>query len=478
MSATPLSPAGHARALLALGLPLIGGHLGQFAIGATDTLMLGWYGVTDLAAGVLGHAVFFTFFVMGSGFAWAVMPMVAAASAGADPGEDGQGEDGQHDGAQGDTTRIRRVTRMGLWLSVFFALLLQPLFLSAEPILLAIGQDPRVAALAADYLAIAGWGLIPALAVMVLKSYLAALERTRIVFLVTALAAVVNAGTNWLLIYGNAGFPELGVRGAAIASVVLQVVSLAVLVAYAARVFPGHALFVRLWRADWPAFGDVLRLGWPIGLTNLAEVALFSASAILVGLLGPVPLAAHGIVLQVATATFMVHMGLSNAATIRAGKALGAGDIAGLARGGAVAIAVSFGFAALAIAVFLAMPQTLIGVFLSPDEPQRAAILALGGVLMLYAAAFQAADGAQVMAIGLLRGVQDTRVPMLIAAVSYWGVGITVSYVAAFPLGLGAPGVWAGLVAGLGTAAVLLLHRFWRRALPALAPAPVPAAAA
>jgi len=469
----PLSRPAHARALLALGLPLIGGHLAQFAIGATDTLMLGWYGVTDLAAGVLGTSVFFVFFIMGTGFAWAVMPLVAAA------------------GAADDTAQIRRVTRMGLWLSALFAAACQPVTLNALPLLRALGQPDAVATLAADYLAIAGWGLFPALAVMVLKSYLAALERTQVVLWVTVLAALVNAAVNWVLIFGRFGLPELGVQGAAIASVVIQLVSLAVLIPYVTRTFPGHELFARLWRPDGAAFGQVVRLGWPIGLTNLAEVGLFSASAILVGWLGEIPLAAHGIALQLATATFMVHLGLSNAATIRAGQAYGRGDADGLARGGAVALALSVAFAAATVAVFLTVPEPLLGVFLAPDEPARPEILALGATLMVFAALFQTVDGAQVMALGLLRGLQDTRVPMLMAALSYWGVGLPASYLGGFVLGGGAPGVWSGLVCGLACAAGLMLYRFWARALPALrarpgapdprhpavpAPAPSPAA--
>jgi len=451
MPAPPLSRPAHARALLTLGLPLIGGHLAQFAIGATDTLMLGWYGVEALAAGVLAHSVFFVFFIMGSGFAWAVMPLVAAEEEG-----------------DGGAPQVRRVTRMGLWLSTVFAALVLPVMLFAEPVLLAMGQAPPIAARAADYLAIAGWGLFPALAVMVLKSYLAALERTQVVLWTTVIAALANVLVNWLLIFGNLGFPELGVRGAAIASVAVQLVSLAVLVPYAVRRFPEHTLFVRLWRADREAFGQVFRLGWPIGLTNLAEVGMFSASVILVGWLGAVPLAAHGIALQVSTAFFMVHLGLSNAATVRAGKALGRRDREGLARGAQVAMATSLGVAAVTMVVYLAFPEPLIALFLDPDEPARPQIVALGIVLLAIAAAFQAVDGAQVMALGLLRGVQDTRVPMVMASVAYWLVGMPASWLLGFGLGWGAVGVWLGLVLGLGTAAALMVWRFWRVALPRL----------
>lgn len=448
MSAT-LSYPGHARALLTLGVPLIGGHLAQFAVQATDTVMLGWYDVEALAAVVLAGSLFFVIFILGAGFGFAVMPLVAEASA------NGAG-----------ATQIRRVTRMGLWLSLCYAALAIVPMLLAEPILRAIGQAPEIARAAGAYLAIAGWGVIPALGVMVLKSYLAALERTQVVLWVTILAAVVNGVVNWLLIFGKLGFPEMGIRGAAIASTLVQVTSFVGLVAYALRAFPEHGLFHRFWRPDWAALGLVFRLGWPIGLTNLSEVGLFAASALMIGWLGPIPLAAHGIALELASATFLVHLGLSNATTIRTGKAMGAGDIAFLRRGGLVAVALSGSFAVLAVAVFLIWPEPLVGLFVAPDDPRRPAILALGTTLLGMAALFQLGDGMQVMAHGLLRGVQDTRVPLLISALAYWGIGMSAGYAMGFVFGWGAVGVWSGLVVGLVVAAAWLMYRFWAQTLP------------
>lgn len=439
----PQGTTGHLRDILRIGLPLVGGHLAQFAIGLTDTIMMGWYGVDGLAALVLGSSMFFVFFLMGSGFAWAVMPLVAA--------------------AQDDTT-IRRVTRMGLWLSMLFGVLCLPVFSVSAPLLRGLGQEPHLADLAQDYLHILGPALLPALAVMVLKSYLAALERTAIVFWITIAAALLNGVVNYALIFGNWGAPELGVRGAAWASVGVQVLSLIGVLLYARIVLPQHDLFRRLWRPDFEIMGQVARLGVPIGLTSLSEVGLFAASAILVGWLGVIPLAAHGIALQCASATFMIHLGLSNAATVRAGQAFGRQDRAHLRRGALVAFIASLAFAALTIVVFLAMPEPLIGLFLNPGDPNRAAILAIGVALMAMAALFQLADGAQVIALGLLRGIQDTTVPMIIAAVSYWPVGIGTALVLGFVLDLGAVGVWSGLVVGLTCAATLLMIRFWRRA--------------
>jgi MATE family multidrug resistance protein len=425
-------------------MPLIGSHLAQMAINLTDSIMLGWYGVEALAAQVLASMFFFTFFIVGSGFAFAVMPMVATAC------------------AEDDERQVRRITRMGAWASLAFAALAMPFMLGSEAIFLALGQKPATSALAADYLRIAGWAIVPALIVMVLKSYLAALERTQVVLWLTVAAVVLNAGVNFALIFGNFGFPEMGVRGAAFASLGVTSLTLVALCIYAALATPEHSLFARVWRPDWEALRDVVRLGWPIGVTNLAETGLFAASSVMMGWLGTLQLAAHGIALQLVSMTFMVHVGLSNAATVRAGQSFGRRDRAGLRSGAVVAVAVSGGFALITATAFLAMPELLIAGFLSPSEPDRAAVILIGTGLLAAAAVFQLADAGQVMALGFLRAVRDTRVPMVIAGVSYWVVGVPASYFLGFTLGLDGIGVWIGLAIGLAAASVLLGLRFWR----------------
>lgn len=443
----PLTAGDHARATLALGLPLIGSHLAQMALHVTDTIIVGRYGVTELAAVVLGSSSFFIVFILGAGFSQAVMPMVAAAL------------------GRADETSVRRDTRMGMWLSIAFGLLVLPLFWWSGPILRALGQQPDVAALAELYLRIVGFGMIPALLVRVLTSFLAALERTQVVLAVTLAAVVVNAVASWALVFGAWGAPELGVAGSAIATVAVQVLTFAALAVYAARAqgLRRFHLFQRFWRADPQALRQVFRLGWPIGLTSVAEGGLFQASVLMMGVIGTVELAAHGIAIQVASITFMVHVGLSNAATVRTGHAMGRGDTAALRQGAKAAVALSLGFGLLTVALFLAFPAPIIGLFLDPSDPEATAIVAFGTVLLALAAAFQVADAMQVMALGLLRGVQDTRVPMVLAALSYWVIGIPASYLLAFRLGLGGVGLWVGLVIGLSVAAALLMLRFWRR---------------
>ena len=436
-----------AAALLGLGLPLIGSNMAQFAIGLTDTLMLGWYDVTALAASTLANSLYFLLYLMGAGFAWAVTPIVAAAV------------------ASRKETEVRRVTRMGLWLAVIYGLAVTIPLMWSERLFLLIGQDPAVAALAQDYLRIAAWAMIPALMVTVLRAFLSALQLTAMILWATIGAAVMNALLNYAFIFGNWGAPEMGITGAAIASLGSTILSLLILGAYALVKRPEYRLLQRIWRFDRPAFVRVFRLGLPIGLTSLAESGLFSMTAVMVGWIGAIELAAHGIALNFASAAFMLHLGLSQAATVRAGQAMGRHDEAALRLSGRVSIVLSVAFAALTVVLFTAMPQTLISLFIDPTDPARATLLSVGVALLAMAALFTLMDGAQVIALGLLRGVQDTTVPMIHAAISYWLVGMPVSYVLGFVLGLGAVGVWLGLVAGLAVAAVLLMWRFWTRSV-------------
>lgn len=436
------------RMVLSLGLPLAGSHLAQFMLAVTDTIMLGWYGVADLAAGVLGAALFFAVFTFGTGFANAVMPMVATAA------------------ASGQETEVRRATRMGLWLSIAFGIAVLPIFWFSGAILGRLGQPEDVVPLAEAYMRILGFSLVPALCVMVLKNYLAALGRTQVALWTTVGAVGLNIFVNWIFIFGNLGAPELGVRGAAIATILVNLASVTVLAAYCALLpaLRRYTLFQRFWRADWQAMGQVWRLGWPIGVALIAETALFSAAAIMMGWIGTQELAAHGIALEITAALFMVHLGFSNAATVLVGRARGQRDQVALRAGAKTAVLVSILFASVTMVLYVTAGPFLVGLFLSPDEPARAAIIAIGASFLIVAAVFQLADGAQVMAMGLLRGVQDTRGPMLIAAFSYWGVGLPTSYVLGFPMGYGGEGIWAGLVVGLTAAAILLMARFWRGA--------------
>lgn len=436
----------HVLATLTLGLPLIGSHLARMAIGVGDTVMIGWYGVEPLAALVLATSFFHILFFLGMGFGTGVMGLIAAHV------------------ASGHETEVRRGARMALWLSAGFGLLVMPLMWFSEPVLLTLGQSPVVSALAQDYLRIAGWGLGLILWQVTLASYLAALERTQIVMWVTLAGLPVNLFLNWVLIFGNLGAPELGVQGAAIASVTVQATQLVLLIAYAEWLPKArrYHLFQRFWRPDWQAMAQVARIGWPVGLTMVAEGGLFVASNIMMGWIGTAQLAAHGIALQITSVTFMAHLGLSNAATVRVGQAKGRGDRAWMRDAAITVIWLSLLFAMLAIAIYLLFAEQMVRLFLDPADPQLPVIVTLGASLLMFAALFQLTDAFQVIALGFLRGVHDTNVPMWIAGFSYWVVGMPVAWVLAFPLGIGPGGLWLGLCVGLTCAAILLMRRFWR----------------
>ncbi|MCP5073341.1 MAG: MATE family efflux transporter [Rhodobacteraceae bacterium] len=444
MTKTTQSWGDHIVASSALGLPLIGSHIAQMLTHTTDVVMMGWYSVEGLAAVVLAAQIYFVVFIVGSGFAFAVMPMAASAL------------------GAGDDAQVRRSVRMGSWLVLAYgAVMLLPLW-NLQPILIALGQEPHLTEISQEYMRIAVWGLFPSLLIMVLKSYLGALERAQIVLVATLVAAAANVVFNYAFIFGNFGMPEMGAEGAALASVLTITLDTVFLLVYVARkpALKKFQLFVKPLKPDWPALREVSRLGLPIGLTMLAEAGMFSAATLMVGWAGTLQLAAHGIVLQIASLSFMVPLGISNVATIRAGRALGRQDITGLWRGSVVVVLSALVVALVAMVVMFSFPQTLIALFLKPSEPDYVMILEVGGALILVAAAFQVVDAMQVVGLGLLRGIKDTTGPMIIAVFAYWVCGLPMGYYLAFERGFGAQGVWTGLVIGLGFASVALLWRY------------------
>lgn len=435
------------RATLVLGLPLAGTQLAQVAIHVTDTVMVGRLGTVELAAGVLATSFFHLLWMLGSGFAIAVMPMVAAAA------------------GQDDTRAVRRSVRMGLWVSALYSVAVLPVLMNTRAIMQLLGQVPEVVELTGQYMDVLQWSMFPALCVIVFRSFLGAMRRANVVFAITLVGVAFNALVAYTFIYGHFGAPALGVAGAGLAGL-LTMSLIATLGALYCAFHPAlrHLeIFVRFWRPDWPGFMEIVRLGWPIGATIVAEVGLFWASGIMVGWIGPVPLAAHGIALQLASIAFMIPLGLANAATVRVGLAYGAKDAAGIGRAARAAMLVALTIAIFAAIVFWVAPAPLIGLYLSADDPNGAAVLAYAVPLLAVAAAFQLFDSTQAMAAGILRGLKDTRVPMMLAVISYWLVGMPAGYILAFPVGLGGIGVWLGLGLGLLLASVLLSRRFLNR---------------
>ena len=445
-SSAPMSWGGHINASILLGLPLVGSHVAQMLTHITDVVMLGWYQVEALAGVVLASQLYFIVFIVGSGFAFAIMPMCATAL--------GEGNDRQ----------VRRSVRMGAWLVTFYGILFAVPLWYLEPILLALGQQADLALIAQDYMRIAVLGLFPSLWIMVLKSYLSALERAQVVLIATLVAAAANIVFNYALIFGNLGFPEMGAKGAAWASVLTITLDFVFLLVYC-RVLPAlkqYELFQNPFRFDREAFVETFKLGWPISLTLLAETSLFSAATIMVGWSGTIALAAHGIVLQITSVGFMIPLGISNVGTIRGGRALGRKDKLHLKRAAAVVLWGAFAVSLVSLTLYLTVPRFLMRLFVDPTEPNLDAIVEMGVLLLMVSAAFQIVDAMQVAALGMLRGIKDTTIPMILAVFSYWVVGMPSAYILGFPMGYGAQGVWGGLVIGLSIAAITMIWRYMK----------------
>lgn len=435
---------GHLCASVTLGVPIVATQLTTMLIHTVDTLMLGWLGVAELAAGTLAFQAVFLTYILGLGFSAAMMPLIASAR------------------GRSDETEVRRATRMGLWVLTIVVVLFMVPLLYIKPILIALGQETELAELARRYMVIAQWSMIPAFLLAGFRGFLTSLEKIKAIFLVSLGMAILNGFLNYTLIFGNFGAPRLGIEGAAWATVIANIAALGAIALYIIfnRETARYSLFQRVWRPEWAAFRRIWALGVPISLTILAEAGLFAATSIMIGWLGTVPLAAHGIALQVASLAFMVPMGLGQVATVRVGHASGRNDAAAVRRAGHAAILLALGFACVSALIFIAIPQWLVYPFLDDGDAKAPAVLAAAVPLLFVAAAFQIVDGLQVVAAGALRGLQDTLVPLIIAVTSYWPIGLGTAWLIGIHFHYGAVGIWAGLAAGLSLAALLLLARF------------------
>lgn len=435
----------HFRAALLLGVPLIGAQLAQLGINTTDVMIVGRLGAEQLAAMVLSAQFLFTILIFGSGFAIAVIPMVAQA----------YGRD--------DVVSVRRSLRMGLWVVCAYWLIMQPVFYNAETILLAAGQKPEVARLAAGYIAIGHFALLPGLLYNVIRSLVSAIGRASIVLYVTIAMLVMNALLAYALVLGHFGLPAMGLEGAAIVSLAVQTAGFLFIVFYVQSQAETrrYEIFVRLWRPDWHALWDVIRLGLPISVTILAEVSLFTAASLLMGRIGTIELAAHGIALQWASIAFMVPLGLAQAATVLVGVAHGRGDHEGLVRAAITVLILACATSIIGGLLFATMPEFFGSWFLDITSAEAPQVLAYAAPLIVVAGLFQLVDGLQAIASGLLRGLKDARVPMIIALVAYWPIGFLLAWLLAFPLGFGGVGIWVGFLIGLAAAATMLCARFY-----------------
>jgi multidrug resistance protein, MATE family len=434
------------RATLALAWPLVLTNLAQTAMPTTDVILIGRLGPDALAAAALGTNLYFAFLFFGIGAVTATAPMIAR--------EVGRNRHSVRD--------VRRTFRQGLWLAVAVSLPIWAVLWNAEPILLALGQQPELAAAAGLYMRSLQWSILPFLLYIVVRSLISAMERPRPALWVGLVGIVLNALAGYALIYGSFGFPRLGLVGAGIATTFSSTVLFGglALVLVVDRRFRRYRFFGRMWRPDWPRFRELWRLGLPIGLALTFEITIFNVAALLMGLIGSDSLAAYAIALQVATLTFMVPLGLNQAVTVRVGRAYGAGDRDGIRRAGWTAYGLGIAFMSLAATMMIFAPYPLIAAFVDLDDPANEAVIALAAGFLAVAGLFQIFDGAQVIGAGMLRGLHDTRVPMVFAALGYWGIGLPLAALLGFATGLAGIGIWIGLAVGLASVAALMTARW------------------
>jgi MATE family multidrug resistance protein len=439
---------GELRATLALAWPLILANLTMQLIQATDVVLLGWLGPKQLAAAALGLSLSFGMILFALGVLTASSPLIASAL-----------------GARFNAVRdVRRTFRQALWAAVLMTIPTLIVLWNAERVILAFGQEPELAQLAGWFLRGYMWVIPPWMLFQVLRNFVSALERPGWVLAISAVGIPLNAIVSWAFIFGHLGFPRLGLIGGGIGSSIvwLSMAAALTVVVLTDRQFRRFHLFGRFWRPDWPRFRQLFRLGTPIGLTMGFEGAVFSAAAYLMGLFGAPSVAAHQIALQIAATTFMVPLALGQATTVRVGLAYGRGDRAAVGLAGWTAFGLSTIFMTLMATLMFIFPHELITLFLE-DTPENATVIALGVSFLRIAALFQIVDGWQVVGAGMLRGIHDTRVPMIFALVGYWAIGLGIGVTLAFAMDWRGIGIWTGLAVGLGVVALLMLGRWARR---------------
>ena len=427
--------------LVRIALPLALAQMAQNGMGLVDTLMVGRLGPADLAGIALGSMSFFFVTIVSGATLFAVGPLVAQATGAARPGE------------------AAEAARHGVVLGALMALPLMLLLWSLGPLLGVLGQDAEIAGRATGYLRAVLWGVPGFMLFVPLRAFLEGRGETRPIMLIAFAGIGVNVLANNALMFGRWGFPALGLVGTGYATAIVYTLMALLLAAYVRWREPQHPV-LRWARVDRARVAEVVRLGWPIALTVGFETGLFATTAFLMGLVGQAELAGHQVAIQTVSFTFMIPLGLGIATTARVGHAVGRGDPLGVRAAGAVGMGLSLAVMCCTALLYWTVPHLIIGLYLDLRDPANAGVIAFATAFLRIGAMFQLVDGLQVSAIGALRGLRDTRVPMLITLVSYWLVGMGSGVYLAFGVGLEGAGLWYGLVAGLALAALWLTRRF------------------
>jgi len=441
----PTTWSGEMKALLTLGVPMALTQFVHFFIHTIDVLMIGKLGPEDLAAATLGLVVYFALWMLGLGPVVAVSPLVSQAL-GAD---------------LTDRKDARRSVRMALWAVFALTPIVLILLLFTDPVMRALGQDPILSKKASQYVLMLAIGWPFALGIIGLRNFLAAIGKTRVPFIIAVVTTALNAGLNYLFIYGKFGFPRWELVGAGLASTLSYIICFIMFMVYIAKQEEARKfrLFERFWKPDWVRFREVIKLGWPISLTSFFEGMLFNACALVVGVIGVLELAAYQIALNVASLAFMIPMGLSMAGAIRMGLATGAQNYPAQRRAASTTLVASVVIMALLALIVMVFGSQISHLYLKPEDEGTREVTRLVILFLPLVAAFMVFDAYQVGANQLLRGQKDVRWPMVLTGISFWVIGFPFALITALKTPLGVNGVWYGMLLSLICAAVFLGSR-------------------
>lgn len=429
----------HFKSTFQLAYPVMLSQLGQVSVGVADSMMVGRLGATPLAAASLGNSIFFVLMMFGIGISMGITPLVSVA--------DGKGK----------SKRISRLFRHGLWINITAGLILTMVVTGLSQGLHFLNQPKEVVNLAIPYLLIITASLVPLMVFQTFKQMAEGLSQTRQAMYITIISNLVNVFLNWVLIWGVWGFPELGLNGAGLATLISRILMMVLMGGYIlfSKRYKIYNFQLSYPKASFPMVSRILKIGIPTGFQFIFEVSAFSTAAIMMGWIGVNALAGHQIALNLASISYMMATGLSTAGMIRVSNQIGKGNLQGMRSAGMVVFGMVIGFMFLCGVLFFSFRFFLPTLYI--DDPE---VISLSASLLIIAGLFQLSDGVQVVGLGVLRGLEDVKVPTLVTLMAYWVLGLPLGYVMAFELGWGENGIWIGLLVGLTITAVMLFYRF------------------
>jgi multidrug resistance protein, MATE family len=422
-----------------LAYPVMLSQLGQVMVGVADSMMVGRLGAEPLAAASLANSIFFVVFMFGIGVSMAMTPLVAMA--------DGKKK----------TKRIENLFKNGLVINLATGIILFLLIVLFSTQIGYMGQPDQVVELTIPYLTIITFSLLPFMIFQTFKQFAEGLSQTKQAMYIIVFSNLFNIFLNWVLIYGNLGFPAMGLNGAAWATLLSRIV-MAIAIAYYvwnSKRYKSYKIKINFQGLSFPIITRMLNIGVPTGFQFIFEVGAFSSAAIMMGWIGVNALAAHQIAINLASISYMMASGISTAAMIRVSNLLGKNDIQMMRDAGFVSFIMVAIFMACTAIVFFVFKDFLPSLYIDDLS-----VIKLSASLLVIAGLFQLSDGIQVVGLGALRGLSDVKLPTYFTLIAYWVIGLPLGYYFSFYLGLAEQGIWYGLLIGLTITGLLLLYRF------------------